>query len=375
MQEDYNDVEKKVSWFGYKSIIFNLLKALTLGMSTYLMFSISQVDTYIAALLGLFVGIIPFFMIMYISDNKNGEDIIDLNIRLFGKIFGNILNIILNIVFIFLSVLVLFNLSQFIGTQYIPDTSPVYIKLLILLAVMYTSSKGLSTIAKVNQFIAYTTLGLFLLSICGLISKVNISNILPICANGSMPIIKSTIIYAISSIAPLFLITIIPKKNIDGNKYSKKGFLIFYIISSLIVVFIIFFTIAIQGINLINIYRFPEYVVLREFSLFTIIERVEKTLSLEFVFNVIMFMIFSFYFVIESIKKVMKNKKDKSYLSWIIGIICLIITSNIFKNELALNVFISKYLMYILIIGIFIPIIITFIGVIIDNHSKKSTSN
>ncbi len=375
MQEDYNDVEKKVSWFGYKSIIFNLLKALTLGMSTYLMFSISQVDTYIAALLGLFIGIIPFFMLMYISDNKNGEDIIDLNIRLFGKIFGNILNVILNLVFIFLSVLVLFNLSQFIGTQYIPDTSPVYIKLLILLAVMYTSSKGLSTIAKVNQFVAYINLGLFLLSIFGLMSKLNISNILPICANGSMPIIKSAIIYAISSVAPLFLITIVPKKNVDGDKYNKKSFFIFYLISSLIIVTIIFFTIAIQGINLINIYRFPEYVVLREFSLFTIIERVEKTLSIQFVFNVIMFMTFSFYFVIESIKKVIKNKKDKSYLSWIIGIICLVIASNLFKNELALNMFISKYLIYILLIGIVIPMIITFVGVIIDNHSKKSASN
>lgn len=371
MQEDYNDIEKSVSSFGYKSIIFNIIKSLTLGLSTYLMYYTSRVDTYISSGIGLIIGIIPFFMIMYICNNKNGNDIIDLNIKLFGKVFGNILNVILNLVFLFLSALVLFNLSQFIDTQYIPDTSPIYVKLLILLAVMYASSKGLSTIVKVNQLIVFISLGMFVISIFGLIDRVDGMNLLPIAENGYVPIIKSALIYMISSIAPLFLITIVPRKNIDEKKYSYKNFLIFYIISSLVTVLTIFFTIAIQGINLVNFYRFPEYVVLREFSLFTIIERIERTLSLQFIFNVIMFMIFSFYFIIESIKKLKKDKKDKSYLSWIIGIVCLIIASNLFKNELQLNAFISKYLIYILLLGIFLPMVITFIGVIIDNHKDK----
>lgn len=372
MQENYNDVEKQVSFFGYENIIFNIIKSVTLGMATYLMFSISKVDTYIAAILGCIFGIIPFFGLMYICNNRNGEDIIDLNKRLFGKIFGNVLNVILNVTFLLLSALVLFNVSQFIDTQYIPDTSPIYVKLLILLAVCYSASKGLSTITKVNQIVAFINLGMFILSIFGMASEVDISNVMPVLKDGSMPVIKSALIYMISSIAPLFLITIVSKNSICDKKYSYKSFLLFYIFSSLIIAVVIFSTISIQGIELVNLYRYPEYVALREFSLFTIIERIERTLSLQFVFNVIMFMVYSFYFVIESIKKMSNSKKDKSYLSWIIGALSLLIASNLFENEMDLNIFISKYLIIILLLGIFLPMAITFIGVVIDNIKNKN---
>lgn len=376
MQVNYNDMEKNISFFGYQSIIFNLVKSCSLGLSTYIMFSISKVDSYIAALLGVFFGIIPFLIITYITNNKNEEDIIDLNNRLFGKVIGNILNFILNISFLVLSAVVLFNVSQFIETEYIPDTSPIYVKLLILLAVVYTASKGLSTIVKVNQFIMFINLGMFIISMAGLTEKIDLYNVLPVLENGISPVLKSSVFYALSTVLPLAVMTIIPKKNISKEKYSLKSILLFYILSSLIVVLVIFTTTAIQGYDLLSIYRFPEYVVLREFSMFTIIERIEKTLSLQFLFNVIMFMIFAFYFIIESIKKFMKNNKDKSYLSWIIGVICLFIASNLFSNELILNSFIRKYLFVLLVVGILVPVIITFIGVVIENIKlKKKNKN
>lgn len=122
-------------------------------------------------------------------------------------------------------------------------------------------------------------------------------------------------------------------------------------------------------------FRYPEYIALKRFKLFEIIQRVENTLSLQFVFNSIMYLIVSFHFIIQSLKKIFKNTQRENLFPYTLAIIILIASNFIFKNTIQSTNFIKKYIPYIISIGIFIPMIITFIGLItrkIKNNNLKA---
>lgn len=368
-----DDVER-VTWFGYQSFIFTLVRALTISIGSYIMFTISQIDTHIATILGFFMAIIPFFMFMTISKNKYRLDIIDLNIKLFGKIFGNILNVVINVVFLMIGSLTLYTMSQYIDIQYIPNTSAVYVNLLIILPAIYAASKSIATISRISQCVLVYNLLIFILSIFGLVAEFDYNNFLPIFDKDVPSILHSGLIFALSVISPIFLMTIIPQSKVIKKEYNKKKMLLFFSVSVLVTIFIIVTTILIMGIDVINIYRYPIFMALRQFSLFTIFERLERFLSLQFLMDVIILLILTIYFVATSINKVFKAKTKENIFSYIVGIVIVIISSFIIKDNIKINEIVSKYYVWILLLGVILPMAITYIGVIIDNIKGKLNS-
>lgn len=364
------DIER-VSFFGYQSFIFTLIRALTISIGSYLMFKISQVDTHISTLVGFLIALIPFAMFMTISKNKNELDILDLNTKLFGKFFGNVLNVILNIVFIFLGSLILYVITQYIDIQYIPDTSSRYVKILIMMPVIYAATKNIATIARISQVVLFINVGIFILSLFGLLSEFSYDNLLPVFSMDITSILKSSLIFALSISTPIFLITIIPQKQVVKKEYSKKKMLVFFTASVIILAIVIVTTILILGIDVINIYRYPIYMALRQFSIFTIIERLERFLSLQFLGDVIIYLILTVHFTAVSLKKVIKINKKQNYFSIFVGIVILLLAMFVFKNTVMVNKLIEKYYMYILLLGVLFPMSITYIGVMVDNINNK----
>ena len=367
------DVER-ISFFGYQSFIFTLVRALTISIGSYLMFKISQVDTHISTLVGFLIALIPFAMFMTISKNKDNLDILDLNTKLFGKFFGNILNIILNIVFAFLGTLILDVITQYVDIQYIPDTSSIYVKILIMMPVIYAATKNIATIARISQIVLFINLGIFVLSLFGLVSEFSYYNLLPVFSMDVKSILHSSLIFALSISTPIFLMTIIPQNKVVKKEYSKKKVLAFFAVSVFSLAIVIITTILILGIDVINIYRYPIYMALRQFSIFTIIERLERFLSLQFLADVIIYLILTVHFVSIGLKKLIKINKKENYFSIFVGIVILLLAIFIFKDTVMVNKLIEKYYMYILLLGILLPMTITYIGVMVDNVKNKLNS-
>ena len=208
MEQVSNEDVERVTWFGYQSLIFSLIRALTISIGSYIMFNISQVDTNISTIFGFIMSLIPFAIFISISKNRYNLDIINLNIKLFGKVIGNILNFVLNIVFIFLGSMILYVISQYIDIQYIPNTSSLYVKLLIILPVIYAATKSISTITRISQIILFCNLTIFILSVIGLAPEFDFNNLLPIFDKDIKSILFSSLIFALSISSPLFLMTI-----------------------------------------------------------------------------------------------------------------------------------------------------------------------
>ena len=301
-------------------------------------------------------------------------NIIDLNKKIFGNVFGNILNVIINISFIFLGALLLYSISQYIEIQYIPNTSALYVKIMLMLPVIYAATKSIATICRINEVIIFINLTSFILAFSGLIAEFDFSKLFPFLDNSLSSIIYSAVIFALSISMPLFLMTIIPQDKVYKNKFSYKKIILFYTISVCIVMFIIIATILIFGIDIINIYRYPIFMSLRKFSLFTIIERVEKLLALQFIVDVIVYLILTIYFVVNTIQKNIKINNKEGILSGVVGVAIILLATFGFKDTIEVNQILLNKFVYVLGIGVFAPMIITFIGTIIDKNVRKNTN-
>lgn len=367
----------KITLFGFTSFFVTLMSSGFLGMGSYIMFSITNIDSYISAIIGTFLGIIPLLIFSYIMKHSKNKDIIDLNMSLFGKVFGTIINIILNLVILVMSIVSLYNISQFVDIQYMPETESIYLKILILLPIAYAASKSIATITKISQIFLFTKLGFVIVTVIGLLKSIDINFIYPIMQNGIKEPIISSLMYVIFLTYPLFLLTIIPQNQVIKEKHQGKKILIMFFVANLLVIIRFFLVTTILGEDIIPMLRYPEYIILKKFRLFSLVERVENILALYFVFSNIMYQIVSFYFIITSIKKIkiFRKIKNENTLPYVLASIILFAATIIFTNTVQAAYIIRNYVPYIIIFGIFIPVILTLIAIVIKNIKSKKIHN
>ena len=342
---------KKIEGLGFSSLIYPLLVSCFVGMAATNIYRIAKVDSYISAILGGIIGIVPFLLIMYIIKNSNGEDIITLNKNLFGDTIGNIINTIISIIFIMFAALLLYNLSLFLDTEYIPDTNSLYVKILIMIAVVYTASQNISTISRVSQIVFIIGNILFVISFFGVAANINIDNIYPVFENGIKSVFSGSLEYVVFAVFPLILLTTIPTKLINNKKNIFRNSIIMYIISNIVLVIIFFVPMSILGYEVLSIYKYPIFTVLQTFSLFEIIERVENTLGLQLIFCMFVTMVLCIHISSKNIKKYFPNIKIDQLFPTLLGIIVIVISSFMFKNSTIANEFMIKYIPTIMMIS------------------------
>lgn len=363
----------KITLFGFTSFFITLMSSGFLGMGSYIIFSITNIDSYISAILGTFLGIIPLLLFSYIMKHSKNKDIIDLNMSLFGKAFGTIINIILNLVILIMSIVSLYNISQFVDIQYMPETESIYLKILILLPIAYAASKSIATITKISQIFLFTKFGFVIVTVIGLLKSIDINFIYPIMQNGIKEPVISALMYVIFLTYPLFLLTIIPQNQVIKEKHQGKKILIMFFVANLLVIIRFFLVTTILGKDIIPMLRYPEYIILKKFRLFSLVERVENILALYFVFSNIMYQIVSFYFIITSIKKIkiFRKIKNENTLPYVLASIILFAATIIFTNTVQAAYIIRNYVPYIIVFGMFVPVILTLIAIVIKNIKSK----
>ena len=373
--EELLDESDKIQGLGYSSFTHALMFRAFLGMGTYNIYSIAEVDAWISTIIGAIFGIIPLILILYIIKHSKGENILDLNLNIFGKFMGTILNVLLNIFILFFSALIFYNLTLFLNTQYIPDTSNLYIKIVLIIPVIYAASKSIPVISRVSQIVLIANIILFLLSIIGITENMSVDNLLPILSNGFYKPLLGSIQYVIFGVLPLFSLTIIPTKLIPNKDKIAKHVSIMYIITNIIIISIFTISISILGYEIISIYKYPEYMVLTNFSLFEIIERVENTLAIQNVFSMFMLIALSAYFINISIKKVFKKVKSQQLFPYLIGTLLVVLSTIMFRDSDMATKFIVNYAPYIIGIGFSFFIVITFIGIVVKEKIEKNKQN
>ena len=320
------------------NLAYFLSRSLFLGGGISTLFLKASKDAYIAIILGSLLGIGIIYLISLVSKKVNKP----LNEYLKEK---SILNISIRIIFIiyiiFLIFILLIILATFLYSYFLIFTPSIISCLPFVFLATYLNSKSIKNISLIAGVLLVLSLVLVFLKTILLANEFDFSNLLPILTVKSNKLFITAILFAVLSTAP-FITTI------DEHITFKEN--IKYYLISMLTIFIVVLTITIVLGEMVNIYSYPEYSVLRKISLFKFIENIENFVSAGWFFD-----IFISLSVCSLKLKNLINVKS-SLVPFIISVIILYIVNifiaNNFYNSMAI------YKVFPIILGVFMAILL-----------------
>ena len=354
---------KKISYLELSSILLTIIITFNSGITINILKNNIGINSWISIIISYITGIIPLLLTLYISNYEEKLNIFEKNIFLFGKIIGNIINIIISIILFIISITILYNITNFITTQYIYHT-PMFLTSLFLISIcIYCSIKEINVICHISIILIFLNIIIFLLTNISIINEIKIDNLLPIAKTNINNILLSSIKITIINTLPIILLLIIPKDKITNKNKYNKSLIITYIIGSIISLLTIINTISILGIHLTKIFEYPEYIVLKKIKLLGFLERTENIISMHWITESYIYLTIIIYTISKSITK---NHKKFTYTNIIIGTFILLISNYLFKNIIIFNTFINNQFIYLI-----SPLLIIYIIISIKIFSNK----
>ena len=320
------------------NLAYFLSRSLFLGGGISTLFLKASKDAYIAIILGAILGIGIIYLISLVSKRIDQP----LNEYLKEK---SILNISIRIIFIiyiiFLIFILLIILATFLYSYFLIFTPSIITCLPFVFLATYLNSKSIKNISLIAGVLLVLSLVLVFLKTILLANEFDFSNLLPILTVKPNKLFITAILFAVLSTAPFI-------NTIDEHITFKEN--IKYYLISMLTIFIVVLTITVVLGEMVNIYSYPEYSVLRKISLFKFIENIENFVSAGWFFD-----IFISLSVCSLKLKNLINVKS-SLVPFIISLIILYIVNifiaNNFYNSMAI------YKVFPIILGVFMAILL-----------------
>ena len=166
---------------------------------------------------------------------------------------------------------------------------------------------------------------LTLLSLCALCGYAELNNITPLFVTETTSFIKSVFYYVSLSVSPSILMLVTNKSNSTLS----------YLFGSFTLIAKMFLILAVVGPLLASIYRFPEYIILKEIKLLDFIEKIENIVALSWIFDVFIYLSMSSVFIRELLPK---KKKGLIHAIILLGIYLLsvLFIGKYYTNELVI---------------------------------------
>lgn len=301
---------------------------------------ISKTDMIISSILGFLIGVIVLYIINKIKFNKKINESLKNN-TLYSLSFRFIY-----ICYILFNILVIFVfLSSFLYSYFLPYTPSIVACLPFLILAFYLGSKNIKEIYNVAFILLVIGIFIVLVKTLLLSNEFNINNILPILDAGRLNIFKGSLVYAILSISPCFIL-------IDEDITFKESFK-YYFLANLTNMIVILTISLILG-NMVNIYSYPEYTILRRINFFRFIENIENFICINWFFDLFI----SLSIFINKLKFSFNKKNNIIALALSFGV--LIVVSKFFANNYYNAIVLYKY--FSMICGGFIIIFILLLG-------------
>lgn len=288
------------------------------GFGFSLLRKLVGIDSWISAILGTLLGCLIVYIFSILRKKVDGNlknlkthPIIKWNLIILFFLFN---------LFVFSQIFFIF---QTFASSFFLIKSPTYFISLPVPFIIYRICKnGFPTIAKIAEVLMPISILLFLFSFIGLSKYFNFDYFKPIMMSSGTTILKGTLYFAAYVSSSFFLLLNVP---MEKQKLSCK-----FLFSSITVVLLCTFIIGVLGPNLIQIYRYPEYMMLKKIKIFNFLEKVENILSLTWLFDLFIAMSIAG----NNIKESLPKKRQNIYFTVILILLYVgAIISGIFYQE------------------------------------------
>ena len=297
-----------------------LTRALFLGIGFSLIINHTKQDSIIAFIIGALIGLLGIFLIDKIQEYKDDKTLNELL-----KEMG-LLGLILKIIFIIFSLVLLcegLTFIQLFATSFFLIKSPIYfISLPLVILLIYIAKGGITTTFRVSLCLFPISAFLTITSLIVLFGYAKFDNITPFFVSNPTSFLTSVFYYTSLSITPsIFMLITKKSKGVSS-----------YIFSSLTLIIKMYLLMAIIGPVLTSIYRFPEYIILKEIKVFNFIEKIENIVALSWVFDIFVYLSMASLFIKELLPK-KGNQIVHTFLILSIFLISFLVVGKYFTNE------------------------------------------
>lgn len=354
---------EKLNSLQLNSLQYFMIRWSVVGITTRNLITVAAQDGWISCIIGLLLGLIPFALYHYLHKKYPEDTIVEISQKKFGTHIGKIISLILILFVFFLSMVVYWDLINFISSQYLHKTPTYPLSILFLFPLIYLITGGIKVIGRTSTILFFISIIVLGLSLLGLVNQYNLANLAPVLEKGMLPVFNGAIQFLAYNVVSVFLLLMIPRNDIsDKDKYEKQSFL-FYLFSTFTVLELIVTTSSVFGLDLAYLYQYPEFHLLKRVSLAGFITRIESTLSIQWMLHLFMMSAICLYFVTEGISRCFDIKKPKINKGIIITACILVAIGNefIFCNNTVGNKIVLTILPYLLLFFFFvIPLIYYF---------------
>ena len=216
-----------------------------------------------------------------------------------GTIFGTLILFILNklsfykcnglrkfIMFIIIYILLVIGLTEFttlISSIYLIDIKKYILMLPTLAVILYMNSKNIEVHYKVSSMLYGVSFTIFIIAFFSLVPQIDYLNLLPLFNVSFKKILFTSLEFALFSVVPNILLGGLDIKK--DNKIIKK-----YLMSNLLLSLMILVTQGILSIELVRMFKYPEYIVLKKIRLLDFINNLENIISFLWIFTIFMYL-------------------------------------------------------------------------------------
>ena len=339
----------------YSSILFFISETLFLsaGLSDILNKSLN--DAIISGIIGIILSFIFLYLILKFNDYEKDLNIFGKLDKLYGKYIGNIISIILVILSILYFIYLLWSQNIYVQNKYLEETSSIITTLFFLLPVLYLVKKDMKVISKVSIAVFFVTILELSFSYLNLFNKIDLNNYLPIFNTKISNILISSIKYASYSITPVIFLLVTPKNSINNPDKLNRNLYIINLISGIKFIIVVSFLIGIFGIDLSKLFYFPEYSLIKKINTLNFIQNVQNILTINSIYKLLISEVLSLFFI----KTYFEYKNYNKIIFYIMIIISVLLSVNLFSNSTIGYNYIKDYYIFIYTIPILLLIIIS----------------
>ncbi len=317
--------------------VYFLTRVFFIGFGFSFLFNIAGKDAWISFIIG---NIISLFLVWYIAKIKEKYQV-----NCFLKEKGNLfLKILIGLFAIIVGIEILFIFQTLASNFFLVKSPHWFILLPALLLIFRICKKSFTTIGRVGSILMYISLFMVIIALITLTGYVETKNYLPIFTTDIFHLLQASIYYVAYSTAPLIFMILIP----DTDNHLPK----YYFLANLTIIIMGTLIIGILGPDLINIYRYPEYMILKVIKILNFIEKVENVFAIATLFD--LFMVLSI-----SMNSIKEKLPLKGQNIWFSLILLFVFSLSIFLGiyySLALQIY--YYLPIILLIFVILILII-----------------
>ncbi len=358
----------KINCLQYSTIMIIILVSSFMGIGVYSLVKAAGVDAYLSILLAAIIGIPVLLLFLYINSYEPDLSLPLKLEKLYGKKLGKVFTFFCSLFIFIFANNYMFNLTNFIVSQFLPETPLLVIGIVFAFLAAYANLQGLETLSRLSLILLFINIALFGIGIFGLIPSFEFDNLKPFLEFGIARPLKATFYVNTLSIFTIFSLLIIPKNKMVDSKNFNRAVVISYLIGLFFIFTFCIITLGILGIHLASIYQYPEYIILKHVNLFGFLDRIENIITATWIFGLFISITFAIYYVSTCIAP----KKEKKNIPIILVTLALLFSVHIIPNNTSFNSYIYYVAPFLKMIYFCIFIII---GITIFIKKRKKNNN